>query len=246
MRRRYSFTTTVIGRSILLREGLSKILRSANFRVVASVSSANSLLASKAQQHQRLFVVVHTGDDFNDAAEQVQLLRDRYPRCRIVIVADHYRLDELASAFRAGANGYFVDETCDVFIRSLDLVMMGETLFPPALLSCLLNGDRFEETGRRNEHKHMFIAKAVPSISPPLSPRERSILRCLAAGDSNKSIARKIEIAEATVKVHIKAILRKIRVRNRTQAAIWGMSHGWSEEAVNTDSPPLATAMTDP
>lgn len=45
-------------------------------------------------------------------------------------------------------------------------------------------------------------------------------------GNSNKSIARKIDIAEATVKVHVKAILRKIRVQNRTQAAIWGMNNG--------------------
>ena len=59
-----------------------------------------------------------------------------------------------------------------------------------------------------------------------LSPREQSIMQCLIAGDSNKSIARKIDIAEATVKVHVKAILRKIRVQNRTQAAIWGMNNG--------------------
>ena len=63
------------------------------------------------------------------------------------------------------------------------------------------------------------------AIAPPLSPREKSILRCLVNGDSNKCIARKIDITEATVKVHVKAILRKIRVQNRTQAAIWGMNN---------------------
>ena len=51
-------------------------------------------------------------------------------------------------------------------------------------------------------------------------------MHCLIEGDSNKSIARKIDIAEATVKVHVKAILRKIRVQNRTQAAIWAMNNG--------------------
>ena len=50
-------------------------------------------------------------------------------------------------------------------------------------------------------------------------------MRCLIEGASNKCIARKIDIAEATVKVHIKAILRKIRVQNRTQAAIWGINN---------------------
>jgi two-component system nitrate/nitrite response regulator NarL len=67
---------------------------------------------------------------------------------------------------------------------------------------------------------------AERSITQQLSPREKSIMQCLIAGDSNKCIARKIDIAEATVKVHVKAILRKIRVQNRTQAAIWGMNHG--------------------
>jgi len=63
---------------------------------------------------------------------------------------------------------------------------------------------------------------------PQLSTREKCILRCLVEGDSNKIIARNVKIAEATVKVHVKAILRKIRVHNRTQAAIWAMNNGSS------------------
>jgi two-component system nitrate/nitrite response regulator NarL len=58
---------------------------------------------------------------------------------------------------------------------------------------------------------------------PQLSTREKCILRCLAKGDANKVIARKVGIPEVTVKVHVRAILRKIGVRNRTQAAIWAM-----------------------
>ena len=60
---------------------------------------------------------------------------------------------------------------------------------------------------------------------PQLSFRENSILRCIVEGASNKVIARQIDITEATVKVLVKAILRKIRVNNRTQAAIWAMKH---------------------
>ena len=71
---------------------------------------------------------------------------------------------------------------------------------------------------------------------PRLSPREKIILRCLIEGNSNKCIARKIEIAEATVKVHVKAILRKIRVQNRTQAAIWAMNNGSLTQATNNGS----------
>jgi DNA-binding CsgD family transcriptional regulator len=75
-------------------------------------------------------------------------------------------------------------------------------------------------------------------FAPQLSTREKLILRCLIEGDSNKCIARKINIAEATVKVHVKAILRKIRVHNRTQAAIWGMNNEALTRPANDSSPP--------
>jgi len=60
---------------------------------------------------------------------------------------------------------------------------------------------------------------------PTLSGRELEILSCLASGDSNKIIARSCRIAESTVKLHLKSILRKIHVQNRTQAAIWALQN---------------------
>jgi len=241
MRRRQSFATILVGKSILLREGLAKILRSANFRILASVSCADDLLPSKLQSHQPLFLVVHTGDDFEAAVEQIELLRDQHPGGRIAIVADHYRLGDLVSAFRAGADGYFVDiMTCDVFIKSMELVMMGETIFPPAFLSFVLDpeGTLLGETAPRDENNQAMPIRTKNPFAPQLSTREKLILRCLIEGYSNKCIARKINIAEATVKVHVKAILRKIRVHNRTQAAIWGMNNETLTRPANDSSPP--------
>jgi two-component system nitrate/nitrite response regulator NarL len=206
------------------------------------------LLPDKLQLHHPLFLIVHTGDDYDSALEQVELFRDQHPGGRIAIVADHYRLGELASAFRAGANGYFVDVmTCDVFIKSIELVIMGETIFPPAFLSFVLDheSDHVSEAMPRDENEEAILLTAADTLAPQLSPREKSILRCLIEGDSNKCIARKIEIAEATVKVHVKAILRKIRVQNRTQAAIWGMSNGSLAQPENNGTgtlPPTSEA----
>src|SRR6266481_2959953 len=240
MRWRQSFATILVGKSILLREGLASILRSANFHILASVSCADDLLASKLQQQQPLFIVVHTGDDFAAAVEQIELFRARHPGGRIAIVADHYMLDELISAFRAGAHGYFVDVmTCDAFIKSMELVMMGETIFPPAL-SFVLDPevDHLGEQVPGDENNQAILVTTDDTFAPQLSPREKSILRDLIEGDANKGIARKIDIAEATVKVHVKAILRKIRVQNRTQAAIWGMNNGSVPRLANNSSPP--------
>ena len=98
-----------------------------------------------------------------------------------------------------------------MFVKSLDLVVLGEAVLPVSALDlCYLGGSY--EFGVEHRIKG-------------LSARETMILRCLMDGDSNKIIARKFDITEATVKVHVKAILRKIQAKNRTQAAIWAASH---------------------
>lgn len=239
MRRKRFLPVILLGKSILLREGLARILRAGNFRIIASVSSASDLPPCKSTSHP-LFLIVHTGDDFDAAVEQIELLRGRHPEGRIAIVADHYRPKDLTSAFRAGANGYFINAiTCDRFVKSVELVMLGETIFPPAFLSFILDPG----TGPVNGATHApdnSVESGEPILltaTPLLSPREKLILHCLIEGDSNKCIARKMDIAEATVKVHVKAILRKIRVQNRTQAAIWGMNNGPQMQLENGDHP---------
>src|SRR6478736_9722943 len=106
MRGQRSFAVILVGKSLLLREGLARILRAANFRILASVPSADDLRPSKAKLHLPLYVIVHTGDDFDIALEQIGLFRNRRADARIAIVADQYRMNELGSAFQSGVNGY--------------------------------------------------------------------------------------------------------------------------------------------
>jgi two-component system nitrate/nitrite response regulator NarL len=117
-------------------------------------------------------------------------------------------------------------------VKSLELVVMGETILPPSILSFILRQRRDDEAtteyaSKDAEQLQITIDGETSSEEhgPRLSAREQCILRYLIEGQSNKTIARKNDIAEATVKVHVKAILRKIRVNNRTQAAIWAMNH---------------------
>lgn len=240
MGRQPSLATVIVGQDSLLREGCARILRSVNFRILASVSCADDL-PSKVHPAPSLFLIFHTGNEFGPVAEQIKRFKGSYANARIAIVADGYRPDELVSGFRAGASGYFVEGiTCDVFVRSLELLMMGETVLPTTFLSYVLGSE--EDVLAENSHCEDNSAEILlaDGMAPQLSPREKLILRCLTEGDSNKSIARKIDIAEATVKVHIKAILRKIRVRNRTQAAIWGMNNGCQPRTTLGGAPPLS------
>lgn len=234
--RKRSLITIVVGGNSLRKDALTEFLRSADFGTVSSVTCADQLYARRFEQGQKLFVLVHTGDDFQIAREQIEPLRSGHPDARVVVVADRYRANEVAAIFYAGANGYFVDVMSrDVFIRSIELVIMGETMFPPAFLPLVLD--------LKGGHNDRATARKDLRVTPDersaqqLSPRQKLILRRVVEGDSNKCIARKLDIAESTVKVHVKAILRRIGVHNRTQAAIWGINNELSE---NADSPPVS------
>ncbi len=229
---RRSLTTIVVGPNNLRRESCIRVLRSANFRIVDSVSRADDLRGKDAPS---LFLIVHAGNECGSLLEQIRLLTNRYSDTRVVVVADRYRPDELASVVRAGASGYFIESiTLDAFIRSLELVMGGQTVLPTTLLPCILGSpdNRLVDHASAADEDEPIVADA--ETVPQLSPREALILSCLIEGESNKTIARKLNAAEATVKVHVKAILRKIRVHNRTQAAIWGMKNRQPSTSVGT------------
>ncbi|WP_050628945.1 LuxR C-terminal-related transcriptional regulator [Bradyrhizobium viridifuturi] len=253
MRRRYPFAIVLVGENSLRKEGLARILNSESFQVLTSISDADDLLGvatphRAAANQPLLLLIVHTGDDFRPTIEQIESFTRRHADGRVAVVADQYRVSDLAAALRAGATGYFIDVmNCDAFIKSIELVMMGGTVFPPAFLTSALDAEERDADDAPVPHDDdPAAAEANDRLARQLSPREISILQCLIEGDSNKCIARKINIAEATVKVHIKAILRKIRVQNRTQAAIWGLhhrpaawsnGHGSSHQATDAERP---------
>jgi two-component system nitrate/nitrite response regulator NarL len=238
----------------LLREGLSRILSAADFRIVASASSVNELALTAQPRHRSILLIIDAGDDLSAAARQVELFKKHHPTGRTAVLADHNQPNDIVSAFRAGANAYFVKVApCDAFIKSLELVMLGETILPAAMLSTLLDGAGDDRNPRQEAVERGCWKVAAGDCmetdgddTPRLSMREKCILTHLIEGDSNKVIARKIDIAEATVKVHVKAILRKIRVHNRTQAAIWAMSSGLSIPTMDNALPPPAKAALHP
>lgn len=155
------------------------------------------------------------------------LMRDKCPNARVVVVADHYRSTEPDLAFQVGAAGYLVsDMSCDAFVKSLELVMMGEAVFPPAFQTSAHDTRSEYRRNAAGEDDGANLVMPDDASAPQLSPRELAILRCLINGNSNKCIARKIDIAEATVKVHVKRILRKAHAVNRTQAALWAIAKG--------------------
>ena len=218
-----SFLTVIVGQNVLVREGLVGILRAAGFRVADAACSVSDIDMDCMFQQQSVLLIVASDGDPIASIEQIELFKLHRPDASVVIVADGFRLNDVVTAFQLGAKAYFYtkDAGSAPFIRYLELVMMGETIVPRTFLSLILADTGDYQYGSAATNTEVY--RVHGNNRPHLSDRERTILRYLITGDSNKAIARKINIAEATVKVYIKAILRKIQVQNRTQAAIWAM-----------------------
>lgn len=121
-----------------------------------------------------------------------------------------------------GAAAILLYSVCsDTLVEALELILLDHCVVPHLSLQAWTN------TVPREEAKVPQIEAdgAFPLREPTfhLSERELSIIACLIRGDSNRAIAERLSIAEGRVKGNVKAILRKINVRNRTQAALWGI-----------------------
>ncbi|WP_051442725.1 response regulator transcription factor [Mesorhizobium sp. WSM3626] len=225
---RQSFTTVLVGPSELLREGLIRILEAEKFRILSSAASVYDLLQKPLSQQRPILLIIDLDAPDEDAGfTQIADFKAVYASSHVVALGEHCRSNDVVSAFRAGADAYLTKVAArETFIKALELVMLGQTVLPAETSTCIqeirLDVKTIAATEPANVRYETESGETERSV---LSNREKTILRCLIGGESNKTIARKINIAEATVKAHVKAILRKIRVRNRTQAAVWAMNH---------------------
>lgn len=214
-------SVALLGHNSIIREGLRRILAEANFCVTQSVDNPSRL----ANDEDDLLVIVDGGFEGADA-EGISRLRERYPSTRLVLLSETFDLPSMVSAFRAGIHGYIVKEiSCEPLIASLRLVAMGEKVMPSNLADVL----PFHGGNNQRERDRQTLENAN------LSGRELEILAFLIMGCPNKVISRRLTISEATVKVHVKAILRKLCVRNRTQAAIRAVNAGLDTNLENAD-----------
>jgi two-component system nitrate/nitrite response regulator NarL len=199
----------------LFREGLKRLLDDSSFDIVAEASSLRDGAAIVEAGLQPGLVLVDSVNGGDEAAEAMRRLRRLLPNARLVMLTSELCTRRLTSALGAGADGYLMKElSSKALVQSLRLVMMGEKVLPTHLAALLLNG-------RLND-----IELETPLSRRGLSQREGQILHRLVTGDSNKMIANHLNITEATVKVHLKSLLRKIKASNRTQAAIWALNNG--------------------
>lgn len=217
-----SYTAVVICQNSLVGLGLKNLLSDSCFEVseVATYDNALSLIA--AYPTINLFVVDGCGNQSN-AFGAISSIRSHHPEAKVAIVGDQFTFDDVKAGIALGVAGFCSTSNSEALIKSLELVMLQELVVPFSAVRPVMEGDSLNsEIGPQEDAAE---PKVCDPIMRKLSSRETEILRCLIRGASNKVIARQLDVTEATVKVHIKAILRKLRAANRTQAAMWAVEH---------------------
>jgi two-component system nitrate/nitrite response regulator NarL len=216
--------TALICDNALLRSGLHQMLSGSPF-IIAETASVAGSRRFQGLVPEAALVLIEASQNTGRVLEIVKQAREQAPEARIVVLADQFDLSFVRLGHEAGVDGFCLAAAdSEVLIKSLELVMLGETVVPTAVLRTLAIGPAQD----RDQPLHQN-SPAEPSPSDlttcKLSVREAQILSCLREGAPNKAIARKLDVTEATIKVHVKAILRKIGASNRTQAAMWATTH---------------------
>ncbi|MGO4523521.1 LuxR C-terminal-related transcriptional regulator [Microvirga sp. 2MCAF35] len=202
------FATRLLCGNALLQAGLSQLLSGTCFDVTGSASNEPDLC-----------VVDGTGN-FQQTLELIRETKAQHPAARVVAISHEFDVQAVHSAVATGVDSFCLATSArDVLIRTFELTMLGERILPGSLVRQLLTQE-FSSASAAEIIPLADHRTPDPKVSK-LSPRETVILQSLMGGDPNKVIARKLDITEATIKVHVKAILRKIGVANRTQAAMW-------------------------
>ena len=150
----------------------------------------------------------------------------------VVAVADESNPEALANALDDGASAaLFNSVRPDAFVNTLQAVINeGLVLIDARLWSLEIQPKAEERLAPALQNEILWMPAGEAQTGRQLSSREIAILERIVRGDSNKHVARFFNIAEPTVKAHVKAILRKLGASNRTQAAMWAVNHGLFEQ----------------
>ena len=237
--RRHLVSAIVVDRSPLFRAGLVHILNDTRFRVVATASCLVDL-SPRVLSGDRCLLLLGVDGDADTQLPELPSLREQNGGLRVIVLADSIAVPDPFAAISAGGDSYLLknDVTPEILLKALEVVLLGAVVLPRQLIDRKLSAKPSSETAGLLDNASRpadliqpnapIAAVATGATSPRsngLSNREHAILLRLMQGASNKHIARELDIAEATVKIHVKNLLRKIQVRNRTQAAMWGINH---------------------
>jgi two-component system, NarL family, nitrate/nitrite response regulator NarL len=250
---RTAVPTIVTHPCTLFRDGLRQILGNTPFRPIHLAAEFDQAAINHLTSAESCLWLLGLEKCSESTFDLVRRVCKTAPSLKTIILAQLQTADDVWPAIEAGARGFLYQNiSSERLVKSLELIALGEILVPTDFLYAVGNrlcktiqsaspAERSQETAALHFRAGQLLngktelsanGKDLPSVEDSstatirgLSRRETSILHLLMQGTSNKVIARQLVITEATVKVHIKAILRKLRLHNRTQAAMWACNH---------------------
>lgn len=203
----------------LFRSGIRSLLqRHPEFAVVGEAADGVEGI-KRAQQLKPDVVLLDLNMPGMSGVETLQLMQQDCPDTAILMLTVSEESSDLALAMKAGARGYLIKNIeTDYLLRAIRRAAAGETVVAEALTGKLV--------AQLQAQSQSPQAPPVSDIDK-LTPREKDILACLARGESNKLIARQLDLAESTVKIHVQNVLKKLKLSSRVQAAVFAVEQRW-------------------
>ena len=198
----------------LFRSGIKALLsRQNDFEVIGEAADGLSGVKLVAQTRPDIVLLDLDMPVMNGREALAQIL-SAHPEQTVVMLTVSEDSDDLTECMRIGARGFLLKNiNADFLLDSIRKAVDGDNVFSPEMTARLVQS---------------LISPAAPPKNNALSsltPRELEILGYLAAGHSNKVIARRLDLAESTIKVHVQNILRKLELSSRVQAAVYAVQH---------------------
>lgn len=198
----------------LFRSGIKALLsRQHGFEVIGEAADGLSgiKMISRLQPDVVLLDLDMPGMNGREALSQIISIN---PQQAVIMLTVSEDSDDLTECIRIGARGYLLKNiNADFLLESIRKVAEGDNVFSPEMTAKLVKSLISPQ-----------LAQGTQALSS-LTPRELEILGYLAAGHSNKIIARHLDLAESTVKVHVQNLLRKLNLSSRVQAAVYAIRH---------------------
>lgn len=198
----------------LFRKGVSQLIAMAPHLQLVGEASSGELGVAMARELDPDLILLDLHMKGMNGIDTLKAIRDAGVDSRVVILTVSDSADDLVAAIRSGADGYLLkDMEPEDLLAAIDQTLNGSTVIGERLNGLLARAIREEATENQRD-------------SATLTKREQEILLGLVHGLSNKLIARNLDITEATVKVHVKNLLKKLGFRSRLEAAVWAVGRG--------------------
>jgi len=212
----------------LFRRGITSVLASQENLAVVGEAADGLEAIEKAQAISPDVILMDLNMPRCNGLEATQALQAKMPEVNILVLTVSDNEADLFAAMKFGAKGYILKNTePDELVQAIFHIAQGGVIISPLMAAKLLN--EFREPGAE------VAAKSPQQTEANLSPREDEVLRLVAQGATNREIAESLFISENTVKTHLRNIMDKLHLANRSQAAAYAVKRGLVPNAPNEE-----------